>query len=64
MSQDESRPLLPVVDRPTFDEQLEVLRAREKTHTPVKGTRSPPPAAGCRWSTSPQTVRCSGRRAQ
>ena len=33
MSQDESRPLPAVVDRRTFDEQLEVLRAREKAHT-------------------------------
>jgi len=33
MSQDESRPLPPVVDRQTFDEQLEVLREREKAHT-------------------------------
>ena len=33
MSQDESRPLPVVVDRSTFDEQLEVLRAKEKAHT-------------------------------
>ena len=33
MSEDESRPLPAVVDRSTFDEQLEVLRAREKAHT-------------------------------
>jgi predicted dithiol-disulfide oxidoreductase (DUF899 family) len=33
MSEDESRTLPAAVDRPTFDEQLEVLRAREKAHT-------------------------------
>jgi len=33
MSQDESRPLPTVVDRSTFDEQLEALRSREKAHT-------------------------------
>src|SRR4051794_16672098 len=33
MSEDESGPRPAVVDRPTFDEQLEVLRAREKAHT-------------------------------
>ena len=33
MSEDESRTRPAVVDRPTFDEQLEVLRAREKAHT-------------------------------
>ena len=33
MSQDESRPLPTVVDRSTFHEQLEALRAREKAHT-------------------------------
>src|SRR5579875_3724686 len=33
MSQDESRPLPAVVDRSTFREQLEALRAREKAHT-------------------------------
>ena len=33
MSEDESRTQPAVVDRPTFDEQLEVLRAREKAHT-------------------------------
>jgi predicted dithiol-disulfide oxidoreductase (DUF899 family) len=33
MSQDESRPLPTVVDRQTFNEPLEALRAREKAHT-------------------------------
>jgi hypothetical protein len=33
MSQDESSPRPVVVDRPTFEEQLEVLRSREKAHT-------------------------------
>ena len=33
MSQDESSPLPAVVDRLTFDEQLDVLRTREKAHT-------------------------------
>jgi predicted dithiol-disulfide oxidoreductase (DUF899 family) len=33
MSQDENRPLPTVVDRSTFHEQLEALRAREKAHT-------------------------------
>jgi predicted dithiol-disulfide oxidoreductase (DUF899 family) len=33
MAQDENTPLPAVVHRPTFDEQLEVLRAREKAHT-------------------------------
>jgi hypothetical protein len=32
MAQDENTPLPAVVHRPTFDEQLEVLRAREKAH--------------------------------
>jgi len=63
MSQDESRSLPRVVDRSTFHEQLEALRVRER-HTPEKGTRLPPPAAGSRWSRLPQTVRCSGRTAQ
>ena len=33
MSEDQSGPRPAVVDRPTFDEQLEVLRAREKAQT-------------------------------
>ena len=33
MSEDERRTRPAVVDRATFDEQLEVLRAREKAHT-------------------------------
>ena len=33
MSQDESMPPPAMVDRQTFDHQLEVLRAREKAHT-------------------------------
>ena len=33
MSEDESRTRPAVVDRSTFDEQLKLLRAREKAHT-------------------------------
>src|SRR6059058_309306 len=33
MSRDESRTLPAIVDRAAFDDQLEVLRAREKAHT-------------------------------
>ena len=64
MSQDQSRSLPTVLDRSTFQEQLEALRVREKAHTREGGTPSPPPAAGSRWSRLPRTARCSGLTAQ
>jgi len=48
----------PIVDRETWQEQIDALRVREKAHT-REGTRSPPPGAGCRWSRSTPRPRLS-----
>jgi hypothetical protein len=39
----------PVVDRASFQAELDRLRVREKA-TPTKATRSPPPDGAYRWS--------------
>jgi hypothetical protein len=41
----------PIVDRGTWQKQIDTQRVREKAHT-REGTRSSPPAGGCRWSRS------------
>ena len=63
MSQDESRSLPTVVDRSTFQEQLEALRVREKAHT-GEGDAIAAARCGSRWSRLPQTACCSGHAAQ
>ena len=52
-----------IVDRETWQEQIDALRVREKAHT-REGTRSPRPAGGCPWSRSTRPRRWSDRPAR
>jgi hypothetical protein len=42
----------PIVDRETWQKQIDTQRVREKAHT-RDGTRLPRLAGGCRWSSRP-----------
>jgi hypothetical protein len=44
----------PIVDRETWQKQIDTQRVREKAHT-REGTRLPSLAGGCRWSRSTPT---------
>jgi hypothetical protein len=43
----------PIVDRETWQKQIDTQRVRERAHT-REGTRLPRLAGGCRWSRSPR----------
>ena len=42
----------PIVDRETWQEQIDEVRGSARRRTPVRATRSPPPGDDCRWSRS------------
>jgi hypothetical protein len=48
----------PIVDRETWQKQIDTQRVREKAHT-REGTRLPRLAGGCRWSRSTRRRRWS-----
>jgi hypothetical protein len=48
----------PIVDRETWQKQIDTQRVREKAHT-REGTRLPRLAGGCRWSGSTRRRRWS-----
>ncbi len=49
----------PIVDRETWQKQIDTQRVREKAHT-REGTRLPRLAGGCRWSRSTRRRRWIG----
>ena len=51
----------PIVDRETWQKQIDTQRVREKAHT-REGMRLPRLAGGCRWSRSTRRRRWQSRR--